>query len=80
MGGRLALARAKVTDPDGTQREVGVHVIGSTLRLTNSRGTIEVERQGVEQVDRLSQLSWRIRLATGEVFTVERKKGCGCGR
>lgn len=79
MGGRLALARADVTTPEGELIAAQVHVIGSTLRLLNQRGTMIVEHEGVDRLDRLDQLHWRIVMTNGTAFAVTRKKGCNCG-
>jgi len=78
MGGRLALARATVTGPDGNVRErAGIQVIGSTLRvLTGTK--VEVELIGVDRIDRVNATTWRVVMVDGSAWAVVRAKGCGC--
>lgn len=75
---RLALTRATVTEPDGTQhKDRNVQVQGSLLRVYDG-ARLQAEVRTVDRADRLSQKVWAIVLADGTSWTVERGKGCGC--
>jgi len=81
MGGRLALARADVTDPaGGLTANATVQVIGDLLRVSQGR-TVVAELRGVDRLDRGSRQTWLVLMADGTRWTVVRKGGgCGCGR
>lgn len=65
MGGRLALTKADVTTPDGTEyRAVSVMVQGTNIRLVGDMGDQLYEADDVRDVRRSGQRDWL--LTTGE--------------
>lgn len=80
MGGRLALARADVTDPaGGLTKGAMVQVIGELLRVY-SGATLVAEVHGVDTVTRGARNTWSIATADGAWKVVRAGGGCGCGR
>ena len=78
MGARLALGRATVTTPAGdVLKDRTVQGIGARLRILAGNVT-EVERLDLDRADRTGPRTWRLVMANGDAFTVERGKGCGC--
>jgi len=78
MGGRLALAKTTITDPSGTVRkDRGIQVIGDLVRFLEGSSVVE-ERHGVDRVDRVNRMTWRVVMTDGGSYLVIRGKGCGC--
>jgi hypothetical protein len=78
MGARLALGAATITTPAGDVLKARtVQGLGAIMRIIN-RGTIEVERGDLDRADRTGPRTWRLVMANGDAYTVERGKGCGC--
>jgi hypothetical protein len=80
MGGRLALARAEVTDPQGgVTKGATVQVLGDLLRVY-SGAQLVAERKGVADLARGARNTWTVNMADGTSWRVVRAGGCGCGR
>lgn len=80
MGGGLALNAADVTMPDGSvEKAIRVSVLGDRLRLTRGREAV-VDDTGVRALTRPGPRLWTITMADGQVYRVDRGKGCStCG-
>ncbi len=78
MGARLALGRATVTTPAGdVLKDRTVQGIGARLRISD-RATVDLERLDLDRADRTGPRTWRLTMANGDTYQVERGKGCGC--
>lgn len=73
----LAVPRAAVQRADSRHRRVRFTILDGYARVTEHDGRVTIEG-AVADVEQLSSRSWRVSLAEGETFTVE-KRGCNCG-
>lgn len=71
------MPNATVTDVDGTvTKGVTVQVIGELLRVLH-RGSIVIERHGVDRLDRGSRKQWTVVMGDGTSLLVD-VGGCNC--
>lgn len=81
MAARLALSRASVTRPEGTDEAVQVVVRNNIAKVQVNRSTM-IEKPDVVAVEDVRRgREWTVRFADGETWTVLRTpQACGgCG-
>jgi hypothetical protein len=78
MAAGLALAKAKITAPDGVERVGSVLVRGNRLQV-RVKTELVLEDPSVHTVERLDSRTWRVWTDAG-TFSVVRERNCGCGR